>query len=139
MNALRGNPVARFWGKVKLPTDSGECFIWRPGPGGSSRYGRFSLSSRYVLAHRYAYEQQHGTISPGQEIDHLCRNPLCVNPMHLEAVWPTVNRKRQTEAKTHCTNGHSLENAIVLANGWRQCRECNRSRCAAHYAARKVR
>lgn len=39
-----------------------------------------------------------GPIHAGFEVDHLCRNKLCVNPEHLEAVTDTENSKRRAVA-----------------------------------------
>lgn len=71
------------------------------------------------MAHRAAYIMLRG--EPGElVIDHLCRNKLCVNPQHLEAVTDQVNILREREAnganrkvnsfngkKTHCKHNHS--------------------------------
>jgi len=59
-------------------------------------YGRFydKHGKRNIRTHRYAYEQQHGPVPQGLEIDHLCDNPPCVNPKHLKAVTHSNNWKR---------------------------------------------
>lgn len=52
-----------------------------------------------VLAHRWVYEQLRGPIPDGASLDHLCRNPSCVNPDHLEPVTHTENVRRGAKAK----------------------------------------
>jgi hypothetical protein len=78
----------RFWEQVKkLRT---RCWEWqgRKSPDG---YGTFSVEGRAIPAHRYAYESRVGQIPHGLVIDHLCRNPSCVKPQHLEPVTPREN------------------------------------------------
>jgi hypothetical protein len=61
------------------------CWVWT-GYTDPNGYGRLHLSRprRTVQAHRYVYEQLVGPIPEGLEMDHLCRNPSCVNPQHRE-------------------------------------------------------
>jgi len=85
-------------------------------------------------AHRLSYEELVTEIPSGLELDHLCRNPACVNPWHLEPVPHRVNvlrgvspnamRARQTE----CKRGHPLagENLHVTREGYRRCKTCIR-------------
>jgi len=127
MNSLPSLP-RRFWSKVQ-PVDDG-CWLWRSASNG--RYGVFWLGGRNVSAHRLAYEWLWGKIPSELQIDHLCRNRLCVNPLHLEAVTSPVNVRRgirpaQMRAITHCPQGHpySGDNLYIRpGNGYRQCREC---------------
>ena len=39
-----------------------------------------------VMYHRYAWEQQHGAIPEGYEIDHMCHNRACCNIDHLQCI-----------------------------------------------------
>lgn len=101
-------------------------------------YGYFSVyihgKSSSVRAHRAMYESAKGVIPSGYQIDHLCRNPSCVNPDHLEAVSPRVNVLRSTgvaasnSRKTECRNGHEFSelNTYLRPDGKRDCRECLR-------------
>lgn len=50
-------------------------------------------------AHRVAYIIAHGSIPKGKQIDHVCRNPRCVNPKHLEPVSNAQNTRRGDRAK----------------------------------------
>lgn len=52
-----------------------------------------------IGAHRLAYLLLVGSIEPGLTIDHSCRNLICVNPAHLEAVSPQINMIRGLRAR----------------------------------------
>lgn len=74
------------------------CWEW----GGSrlrSGYGNLHHEGRTLLAHRAFYELLVGPIPEGFQIDHLCRNPPCVRPDHLEAVTQAENLRRQFAAR----------------------------------------
>lgn len=118
------------------------CWTWS---GGSrSGYGRFR-ADRMVTAHRYSYERTYGPIPAGLQIDHLCKNTLCVNPEHLEAVTQYENNMRSTSPaalhakKTHCPKGHSFEEwGRVNSRGSRECRKCNREYHREYMRARRA-
>lgn len=57
-------------------------------------YGEVKVRGKRRLAHRVVYEQHRGAIPAGLELDHLCRNPNCVNPDHLEPVTHATNIQR---------------------------------------------
>src|SRR5258708_4089556 len=87
----------RFWAKVQK-TDG--CWQWM-GTGTQQGYGLFNAGSRRTIAaHRFAYLLVKGPIADGMVLDHLCRNPGCVNPAHLEAVTPQINTLRGIVAET---------------------------------------
>lgn len=120
--------LRRFWSKV-IAMPSG-CWEWQATKtrGG---YGQFNLSSKRFQAHRFSYELLIGPIPDGLTIDHLCRNPACVNPAHLEPVTLAENERRAAGLKTHCPHGHlyDLSNTYHTRYGTRACKECHRRAC----------
>lgn len=73
------------------------CLLWR-GTTDADGYGIFSAGRPY-RAHRVSYTMAIGPIPDGLVLDHLCANPRCVNPDHLEAVTPAVNNSRAQELR----------------------------------------
>lgn len=141
----RQSEKERFWEKVDRngPTPetgaiAGRCWNWigstKISNGG--KYGNFrrSNSRSQVSAHRWAWESINGPIGSGEVVDHLCRNTLCVNPAHLEAVTERENILRGTNkaalfaARAHCGKGHEFtpDNTRITAAGARLCRTCRR-------------
>jgi hypothetical protein len=125
--------VERFWPKVEK-TET--CWLWR-GARDPSGYGRFNRGVRgesIALAHRVAYELERGPIPEGLPLDHLCRNPSCVNPAHLEAVPMRENSMRGQHPKYRahltgvCLRGHVFAEVGVreYPNGRKGCRQCIR-------------
>jgi len=108
-------------------------------------YGQFSVNGKNRLAHRASYEMFCGEIPKNLTIDHKCRNPLCVNPKHLEAVSMRENTLRGTSLiaenskKTHCKRGHELSgrNLIIKKDGNRRCRTCKNVHSLARYHKKK--
>ena len=79
-----------------------ECWEWklaRHADGYGFCFRRNGVARRGVGAHRHSYEVFVGQIPDGAHIDHLCRNPPCVNPEHLEPVTPTENMRRGRDAR----------------------------------------
>jgi hypothetical protein len=123
-----------FMSKVVWNGDEDECWTWAGSPTNMG-YGRFGFEGHRELAHRVSYRIFKGDIPDGLHIDHLCRTPMCVNPVHLEAVTCRTNVLRgigptaANAKKEFCKRGHALtpENTYVYAStGYRNCRICKR-------------
>ena len=120
----------------KVEQGDGGCLVWM-GARNRGGYGSLTANGKGWAAHRIAYVAARGEdIPPGMPLDHLCRNRACVNPDHLEVVTGRTNTLRgmnpcaENARKTHCPNGHALddENLVsgVAKSGRRYCRKCHR-------------
>jgi hypothetical protein len=125
--------LARLMSKVVKAPGSNSCWEYQ-GSRDRYGYGRAYLNGKQTGAHRVAYVLHQGPIPLGLVIDHLCRNPCCVNPAHLEPVTPRENALRGISfsainaRKVTCIHGHSLTDPsnVYRQNGQRrQCRRCN--------------
>lgn len=129
----------RFFAKVHMTSD---CWLWT-GARLRTGYGRFWCDGSNRAAHRVAYERYHGcVVSPELHMDHLCRNPSCVRPDHLEPVTPRENTLRSPIApaavnsrKTHCPQGHPYS---FVCGGKRMCHECHRVSARNQYAKKRL-
>lgn len=89
-------PIADRWRALVEIAGDDECWLFT-GALGHHGYGYIGDSNRRghkVAAYRLAYEMTRGPIPAGLEIDHLCSNPPCCNPSHLEAVTHAENMRR---------------------------------------------
>ena len=130
----RSDANKRFMAMVKKTPG---CWWWT-GALNAHGYGVFRPYERTKQfgAHRYSYLLHRGPLTPGLVIDHLCGEPTCVNPHHLEEVTVLTNclRSRSPAAenarKTHCKYGHPFSGVNLgrgkNANGRpkRVCRTC---------------
>ena len=123
----RQDEWVRFWQYVEI---NDGCWYWR-GSLSKGGYGNFKLAGaegKQIKPHRKVYEDLVGPIPKGLHLDHLCRNPACVRPDHLEPVTCQTNILRgeswqaRHAAKDRCIRGHEF---VQRGNTrWRVCRLC---------------
>lgn len=136
----------RFMDKVVVNSETG-CWEWTARTD-KNGYGQFRYSGKTYRSHRLAFDLTVG-IPEGLHLDHLCNNPGCVNPQHLEPVSHRANVLRgeapsaENAKKTHCKHGHELtpDNLVVKQHQpkARYCKLCDNRRSAEYYAKNKVR
>ena len=86
------NVAIKFWCRFEIDRLTG-CWFWKGRF--SNAYGVLNIShKKSIKAHRLSYELFKGAIPVGMTIDHLCQNPSCVNPDHLEVVTQSENTLR---------------------------------------------
>lgn len=126
----------RFYAKTRLGPRSRRlgtrCVDWTGGVSGGGGYGQISVGGRARGAHRMAWQLERGRIPRGQQLDHLCRRPICVNVAHLELVTSRENSRRgdhptwRAWRRGTCCRGHRMTPQNRYANG--RCRRCDHAR-----------
>jgi hypothetical protein len=110
------------------------CWIWT-GYRLKGGYGQVKYQGTNYLAHRLVRHLLIGDIAPKttdrklDTIDHLCENPSCVNPNHLDPVTQRENSYRNPDYwgnRTHCPRGHPYD-MVNSTTGARMCRTCHRA------------
>lgn len=98
-------------------TENG-CWEW-VGPRNIGGYGSVPRTRHGTgVAHRVAWEREHGPIPDGMLVCHSCDNPPCVNPSHLflgthrDNTNDKIAKGRQARGETH--RAAVLRNAQVL-------------------------
>jgi hypothetical protein len=137
---LTDRQIRNFWAKVDK---SGDCWLWL-GTKTTAGYGCIRYQQNFekalYMAHRLAYELLIGSIPEGLTLDHLCRNPPCVNPAHLDPCGPGENARRANQAgyfgnPNTCRRGHDWDETPPATfrdprytKRRRECRICMRER-----------
>lgn len=117
--------------------DLGCCWVWTgylvKGNAKTDGYGCISIKNKTKRVSRVLYSLLVEGIPDNLELDHLCRNPPCVRPSHLEPVTHKENTLRGNNPlainarKTHCIRGHPLSGInLGKQKKGRFCKICDR-------------
>lgn len=125
--------IKRLYSRFEIVND---CWLWS-GCLNAQGYGVISVNGKVLRAHRMMYECSIGAIPLNKELDHLCRNPSCINPAHLEPVTHKENVNRGTASivrtlkkleRLYCKNKHLMfgRNLRITPQGYYRCKTCHR-------------
>lgn len=92
LRSQRSEVCGRFFNRVSVLGNRG-CWVWLGAKG--SQYGKFKFRNKTFQAHRVSFAIcRSEPLIATLEIDHTCRNRSCVNPLHLDQVCQSENKKR---------------------------------------------
>lgn len=103
------------------------CWEWTGYVHSKNGYGYYRTDAANLLAHRIAYEIYVGRIEAGMHLHHRCRNTICFNPAHLQAL-PHGEHTRLHHASALCPQCGGTNRVGYLRNGrpnGRTCLDCN--------------
>lgn len=109
--------------RVRVDPETG-CWIWTgPTSGSNGRgagYPRMSLDGQTVAVHIVMFTNEHGFVPGKKQIDHRCRNRLCVRPdsEHLEMVTHKENMRRRDRARSHPYQCQEAPSQNSSTHGW---------------------
>ena len=108
-------------GPLRLP-----CWMWW-GSLDSGGYAQRNVGGELLRVHKVLWEDKHGRVPDGLELDHLCCRRSCVNPDHLEAVTHKQNCRRGMAGKYQgasgrCKNDHPFDGRVKTQRTCRTCR-----------------
>ena len=91
-----------------------ECWEWTRAKTRAG-YGETFVNGKVVYTHRISVEFFIGPIADKMHVDHLCRNPSCCNPKHLEVVTHAENLRRSPTVKLNQDSANEIR--VLHAQG----------------------
>lgn len=124
------NLKEKLLNRMQIDANNG-CWLIKPTSNG---YVRWRFENRNWPVHRLMFELFYHKIPEKLVLDHICRSRNCVNPTHLrmclseENVMVGEGVTARNAAKTHCVNGHKLDekNLYFHRSGNSMCRQCKK-------------
>lgn len=118
--------VNRIYSSIKIVNG---CWEWQKCIT-SAGYGVAWFFGKMNYVHRISIFLFKGEKTNGLDVDHLCNNPKCCNPEHLEAVTHRENVIRgrgfsgKNMRKKTCPNGHEYSHYYINPNSGIKGRRC---------------
>lgn len=119
---------AQLFKRMRVNAITG-CFEWIGGK--RHKYAKIRFNGRSVGVHRLMLACLYGELPKCIEASHLCHNPPCFNPYHLEPATHRENiRQKLSVASTICKWGHEYtpENTNYTKTGARICKQCGKDK-----------
>lgn len=127
--------------RVEVNPETG-CWVWKLAVDlmGYGRWNTLKKIGLSTLAHRAIYQKLLGIkLLDSQVLDHICRNPPCVNPAHLQPVSHAENLARGAASRggirlVNCMRGHNDWHYWYTVKGRRRryCRSCQKIAMELH-------
>ena len=111
-----GTKDGKFWARVEKSPDG--CWSWIGSTTTDAGYAQMLWEGRPQLAHRIAWQMQHGETLQGDFLMNVCGQRACVNPEHWE-----LKKKEERPCMTANCDGISIKK---LVDGY--CERCERRR-----------
>ena len=88
------------------------CWVWQ-GHRSSKGYGLTKIHYKKWKVHRLSYTIFKGPIPEGLQVRHMCHNPACVNPEHLEVGTHRQNAEDRYGAPKGVTSWTGMASALL--------------------------
>lgn len=107
----------RFKRKVEWKEDENGCWICTSHNTGEGRYPEMKRDYKTTTVARFLYCEKNGPIEEGGRLIHKCRNPLCINPDHMEVgTQADVVKHRDKGENRWIPSGEKHPRAILTEN-----------------------
>lgn len=107
-NTVKGKPMKYIHGHnayyqtpLYVEEDRGydsPCWIWQRSFN-TYGHGQITIQGKCFLAHRVFYEKRYGPVSTELDLHHMCEQPDCMNPDHLQPLTPAAHARTRKSTK----------------------------------------
>lgn len=108
---------ARFWARVDRETTPEGCWPWTGTLNREGR-GRFTVNGETTYAYRWSYVLERGPVTHTDVVRHLCGNPACCRPNHLEVGGQHENNLDTVEHGRHRSAKLDARRARQIRERW---------------------
>jgi len=127
--------------RKNITINSKGCWIWQ-GNKDKEGYARFNYQKKKCRVHRISYLLFVDKLITNYIIHHVCGNPSCVNPGHLQQITKQEHNFRGNSASSlnnrkekcpKCGGGYTIVKYGVSKNPRRMCKPCRKLTSTKYY------